>query len=123
MDAYIFAADIYCEKCGEAIRAGLIAKGLAPANPADETTYDSGVFPKGPFDDGGGEADTPQHCGSGYKCLDPTTIDGDKCGKFLENDLTQTGVAYVKEHMVTDPYSKVVQFWVAFYRSAGYTEF
>ena len=39
----------------------------------------------GPLPDGGGEADTPQHCAH--------------CGVFLENPLTQDGVKYVVEYI------------------------
>lgn len=49
---------------------------------ANESTFDSDDFPKGPFADGGGEADTPQHC--------------DVTGEHLENPLTEDGSAYVK---------------------------
>ena len=44
----------------------------------DENDYDSDDLPKGPYSNGGGEADTPQHC--------------DGCGAFLENPLTGDGV-------------------------------
>lgn len=77
-DVYMYAAALLCEECGESIRARLTAEGKAPPDPDDESSYDSGDFPKGPFDDGGGEADTPQHC--------------DACGEFLENPLTDEGV-------------------------------
>lgn len=52
MDAYVYDADIYCEDC-------------APEG-AD-----------GPYPDGGGEADTPVHCGGCHCYLDaPLTGDG-----------------------------------------------
>lgn len=57
---------------------------------ADESSFDSCTpmgdqppFPKGPFADGGGEADCPQHC--------------DATGEFLDNPLTEDGSAYVKQ--------------------------
>lgn len=81
MDAYIYCADIYCDTCGEAIRNDLAGNGNAPVHPRDECAYDSDAFPKGPYSDGGGEADAPQHCGA--------------CGEFLENPLTQDGARYV----------------------------
>ena len=83
MDVYIFAADCHCSDCGEIKRAELTAQGKAPADIENESTYDSGDFPKGPYADGGGESDTPQHCGT--------------CGVFLENPLTQAGYEYVRE--------------------------
>jgi len=57
MDAYVFEADLYCEDC-------------APEGAES-------------FPDGGGEADTPHHCGT---CMVP-----------LENPLTGEGVNYVLE--------------------------
>ena len=83
MDVYIYQADRHCKDCGEIKRAELTAQGKAPADIESESTYDSDDFPKGPFADGGGEGDTPQHCGT--------------CGVFLENPLTQAGYAYVRE--------------------------
>jgi hypothetical protein len=49
----------------------------------DQSSYDSDEYPKGPYPDGGGEADTPQHC--------------DHCHCFLENPLTSDGYDYVRE--------------------------
>ena len=117
MDVYIYQAALYCERCGEAIRAELgnadnppkswvecgSCSGYHPVaymddcrddkqrwpshvtaqDRSDETTYDSDDYPKGPYANGGGEADTPQHC--------------DECQLFLENPLTSDGVAYVRE--------------------------
>ncbi|MFN0317543.1 MAG: hypothetical protein ACKVQA_21165 [Burkholderiales bacterium] len=44
---------------------------------------DSSEYPKGPYDEGGGEADSPQHCGG--------------CREFLENPLTPDGMEYVRD--------------------------
>ena len=62
MDVYIFQAALWCEECGEAIRGRLTESGNAPGDAEDEGSYDSDDFPKGPFPDGGGEADTEQCC-------------------------------------------------------------
>lgn len=51
---------------------------------SDESSYDSDEWPKGPYPDGGGEADTPQHCAG--------------CHEFLENPLTSDGYEYVREN-------------------------
>jgi hypothetical protein len=48
----------------------------------NESDYDSHDLPKGPYADGGGEADAPQHC--------------DGCGQFLQNPLTGDGRTYVE---------------------------
>jgi hypothetical protein len=79
----MYRAALYCEGCGEAIRARLNAEGQRPADTEAESTYDSDDYPKGPYPQGGGEADTPQHC--------------DACSVFLENPLTPDGTAYVLE--------------------------
>lgn len=79
----MYCAALYCEDCGEDIRKQLDAEGKAPADRDDESSFDSDQYPKGPYGDGGGEADTPQHC--------------DSCGLFLENPLTPDGDAYVRE--------------------------
>lgn len=79
MKAYIFQAALYCEACGRGICARIDEAGRpAHVNPADESSYDSDEYPKGPYFDGGGEADCPQHC--------------DDCEVFLENPLTTHGV-------------------------------
>ncbi len=124
MDVYIYAADIYCEKCGKSIRRRIRKEGNAPKHYLDETTYDSGEFPKGPIADGGGEADHPNHCASGEDCLEPTEIEGEKYGCFLENDLTTEGIDYInqglRENFETGKDGAVVKFWANHYRSVGY---
>lgn len=78
MRAYIYKADIYCEDCAKQI----VANGRAlfwPTVMKDDSEY----YPQGPYSNGGGEADTPQHCGS--------------CHEFLENPLTGDGYEYVAE--------------------------
>jgi len=90
MDTYIYSADMYCSSCGEKIRQDIDAerkeKGLPPIDRDDDTQTDSDDYPKGPYSDGGGESDSPQHCGS--------------CDEFLENPLTGDGVAYVAESII-----------------------
>ena len=85
MNAYVYQAALYCEECATEIRSHLhkFNKYRNPRNPGDLSTYDSGGYPKGPYSDGGGEADCPQYC--------------DGCGEFLENPLTSDGMAYVEE--------------------------
>ena len=58
MEAYIYQADIYCSACGGVLRTKLDAKGKRPADPDDETTFDSDDYPKGPIADGGGESES-----------------------------------------------------------------
>lgn len=94
-DYYIYCADMYCEACTKAIKDEHARLGTVPDDPDDETSYDSDEYPKGPFSDE--ESDTPQHCGNGKDCLDPTEIGGEKYGQFFENPLTSEGENYVKE--------------------------
>ncbi len=83
MNVYVFQAALLCEACGEDVKAQTTPpEGVDPANP-DETLYDSGDYPKGPYPDGGGEADCPQHC--------------DICNVFLDNPLTGDGETYVRD--------------------------
>jgi hypothetical protein len=102
MDAYVYQAAIWCGPC---IRQLLLDQALVEADfrysdhdPAhalqsalkvrgykEESDYDSGELPKGPYADGGGETDTPQHC--------------DACGVFLENPLTPDGYRYINEKL------------------------
>jgi hypothetical protein len=81
MNVYIFQAALICEDC----HAALTEAHDKPAHvdESDEYSYDSDEWPKGPYSDGGGEADTPCHC--------------DRCGVFLENPLTPDGDTYVRE--------------------------
>lgn len=106
MNVYAYQADIYCENCANKIRYELSREGKEPNNISDETSYDTDEYPKGPYPDGGGEADSPQHCGG--------------CNTFLENPLTQYGYEYTKEHIERDIrnsyYGSVaIQEWGQFY--------
>lgn len=103
MQAFIYAADLYCEPCGSTIRADLDRAGKRPANPDHESTYDSDQYPKGPYADGGGESDSPCHCGA--------------CGVFLENPLTHDGVEYVRDMLANSKHrhGDVAEQWRAFY--------
>ena len=76
MDVYVYNAALYCQACGEYHVNRLRFRNV-------EDSGDSNQFPQGPYDDGGGEADCPQHC--------------DSCGRFLENPLTSDGWTYVRE--------------------------
>jgi hypothetical protein len=78
MDAYIYRASLYCTDCAEDIQALLTI---------DEGCDDSDTYPQGPYPNGGGEADFPQHC--------------DNCGVHLENPLTNDGYTYVREAVAT----------------------
>jgi len=85
MNVYIYQAALLCEKCGKIRREFLRRINKAPDDPDDEYSYDSDEFPKGPYLDGGGESDSPQHC--------------DQCNVYLDNILTHDGLVYVIEHL------------------------
>lgn len=94
MDAYIYCADMFCHNCAEGIKKDLDAQIVCVDSVPDFGDSDS--YPQGPYQDGGGESDTPQHCGS--------------CGLFLENPLTDEGYKYVADHALEN------SFWTDFYR-------
>jgi hypothetical protein len=96
MDAYLYKAALWCGPCiiKTLVAERKAAPGALDMEPAEalqqivssngftsESDYDSDDLPKGPYPDGGGEADTPQHC--------------DSCGQFLENPLTGDGLICV----------------------------
>lgn len=105
MNAYLFQTVLLCENCGKA------AQERFAAHTQGE---DSDRYPQGPYGDGGGEADCPQHC--------------DRCAVFLENPLTDDGVEYVRnaiergEQFLQDPgvfrghRSIAVDVWKPFYK-------
>jgi len=100
MDAWIYAADIYCEDCACDIsdKLDVVRFSEVPKLPYEKHGDD---YPQGPYADGGGEADTPNHCGS--------------CGEFLENSLTQDGENYVRDAMTGDGDATVLAQWREFY--------
>lgn len=124
MNAYTYQAALYCEDCAKGIMRALskdcptcggfhadfpavdcrafYPPGKGPQLvPDNESLWDSDDFPKGPYANGGGEADSPQHC--------------DSCGVFLENPLTSDGVKYVEAHIATNWGDGDVMLWKEFY--------
>jgi hypothetical protein len=73
-DAYIFQAALFCPLC---------VADMGFTQFQCESSEDSDAIPAGPYANGGGEADCPQHC--------------DRCGVFLHNPLTPDGEDYVRE--------------------------
>lgn len=82
-NVFFYRADIFCTDCGNGFKRAIDAD----SPPRPEECDDSERYPQGPIGNGGGEADTPQHCG--------------KCGTFLENPLTREGRIYVEERIET----------------------
>lgn len=94
MHVYLYRADLYCDECGGWLRTN------TPMPPAadleNEYTWDSDRWPKGPYPDGGGEADSPHHCAAGEDCRQAIVLDGRKVGVPLENPLTEEGIRYTR---------------------------
>lgn len=111
MNCYIYQGGLYCEDCGQDIRKRL-KQGLdSYVDVANESSYDSDDYPKGPLPNGGGESDIPQHCDSGDDCLNGIILqDGRKVGCFLENPLTADGY-----HFLNSCDSEVADIWKEFY--------
>jgi hypothetical protein len=96
MNAYAYQEVMLCEGCAHEEE-----RFIAVNRPDRVGAEDSGDYPQGPYADGGGEADTPQHC--------------DCCGVFLENPLTSDGREYVIEQLVTYRSRPVLDRWREFY--------
>lgn len=124
MNVYAYQATLYCEPCGRAIIDRLEGpqrerddSGRFARRDYDTVGTDSNHFPAGPYPNGGGEADCPQHCDCGPDCLSPLKLpNGKAVGAWLENPLTADGVAYVQEKLRDASESPVVQFWAEMYR-------
>jgi hypothetical protein len=87
--AYVFQSALYCEECGDKIKNRLSSK-------AD--TGDSNDYPQGPYNDGGGEADSPQFCDSGKACSNKVVVpSGTSIGCPLGNPLTRDGIKEINE--------------------------
>lgn len=138
---YIYAADIYCDDCGEDIKRRLAeqfyntpgsvtlpdgsemvdfesVEDLAEyLDSMDERDYDSDDYPKGGLDDE--ETDSPQHCGSHADCINAIELpDGTRIGALISDNLTSYGVEYVKEAVseggVVSEFWRSVFDWVDF---------
>jgi hypothetical protein len=95
MEVYVYQAALLCASCGKAAQARLL-----PGMDCRHRLEDSDSYPQGPYGNGGGEADTPQHC--------------DDCGVFLENPLTKDGQTYVKQAVARGK-GKCLDEWRDFY--------
>lgn len=76
--AYVYCADLYCAPCAE----GIMASNRKPEG-EEGLDYGSDDYPCGPYADGGGEADSVQHCA--------------ECGELLENPLTEEGLESLRD--------------------------
>lgn len=106
-NAYIYRAALLCEPCALKIRRALFDSHPEWKKPGTYT-IDSDRYPHGPYPNGGGEADTPQHC--------------DECRAFLENPLTDNGRDYVRDAIMMHARSgcgnpEVLAQWAERYRN------
>lgn len=97
-EVYMFQGALYCKDCGQSIQKEIQEEGKAPMDEKDEESFDSDDFPKGPFEDGGGEADGPHHCDNLARCLNAIELPcGSKIGAWLGNDLTNEGARWLSD--------------------------
>jgi hypothetical protein len=116
MDAYVYQAALLCADCAKERQYELELHNMWDGSKCalkawPHTWQESDYYPQGPHADGGGEADTPQHC--------------DGCGCFLRNSLTTDGCHYVNEKLIEhardgDGDAKVLIEWAKFYNACYY---
>lgn len=98
-DVYVYQAALVCSDCGEQIA-------LQLQNAGQRDTGDAKNFPQGPYGDGGGEADSPNHCDMHDDCVNAVQVPGGKkIGCPFGNPLTFDGCGYVTREIaeaVTD---------------------
>lgn len=103
---YIYQADTWCDSCGQSICRALEAKGLAPENPDDEYSYDSGEYPKWAMPE---STDGPDHCAAMGECLEAIDLrpygaredslvgaESVLIGALIGDSLTDDGVEYLR---------------------------
>jgi hypothetical protein len=107
MKIYQFDGEWYCKPCGEAIAATL------PEPDAWEREHPDSCSHPVAYDSSEGESDTPDHCGT------------PDCQLFLERNLTEDGIEYVRHAMreLALGYGRdeIVQLWAEFYDVAEAT--
>ena len=110
---YIYNADLYCKPCG---MSKIDQLNEAPDKDVHGTLNwsnhpdlyeDSNSWPQ-EYHRGEGESDTPDHCGN------------PQCSRFLGRNLTDDGIAYVKESARVDlerdgVIGEIVQGWMDYY--------
>lgn len=100
-EAYAFQASLLCSDCGLVTINDLLAEGASDQG-------DSGYFPQGPYDHGGGEADSPQFCDRGSSCVNAVPIVHPTLGGVFEigcpitNPLTNDGVLVLRTSILED---------------------
>lgn len=99
MNVFIYNGAMYCESCADKIKNEMPEHEHPGIWCSDSMRYPQEV------PDGGGEADSPQHC--------------DHCNVFLENPLTDQGMSYVRGKVdvltLLEGTNPVVKVWADFY--------
>lgn len=96
---YMYAADLWCDSCGEAINR--LASSQSDNPDVERAEY---------VGEDTGESDSPCHCGSHEDCLEAETLpSGRKIGALLSTSLTSYGIEYVKEAVADG--GEVSEFW------------
>jgi hypothetical protein len=111
-----YKADIICEDCAQSIIIDLSVRGV-------EDTGDSNDYPQP--SNSHNEADSPQHCGHGEKCLNAVSIPGGKkIGCPLNTSLTNDGIAYTRDKIAeqilfgTDHQKAIGRMWWSLYQDS-----
>jgi hypothetical protein len=95
-DVYTYQGALYCDDCAEQIIEELDAQGA-------EDDGDSEQYPQGPYSDGGGESDIPQHCDNGAQCVNAVQVPGGaKIGCPFGNPLTDESASHLVEAIAKD---------------------
>jgi hypothetical protein len=105
-DVYIYQADLICNDCADDLMEELSMEAAAKNGgevPDDWPPEDSDEYPQGPHGDGGGESDSPGHCGSGPACNNALTPPGGVAiGCPFGNPLTEEGARYTMRAIADD---------------------
>ena len=110
---YIYNGDLYCQPCGKALieqfndALDKDVHGMLDWSNNPDLYEDSNSWPQ-EYHRGEGESDSPDHCGN------------PRCSRFLGRNLTDDGIAYVKESAREEldrdgVIGEIVQGWMDFY--------
>ena len=109
MMVWRYRDEMLCKECGEMIRATLDYPLDAPERRDDD------IYPQGPYYTG--IADGPDHCAIGEDCQNFIELpDGTKIGGWLENELTEEGIEYMRD--VVAQGGEIAHLWANFYAAS-----
>ncbi len=104
---YMFKASLYCDSCGEAIRAELDSNGEKPKDIDHDYTYDSDDYPKYCGNDN--ESDSIDHCESNNNCNEAI----DLCDYGMRPDAELKGAeTRLIGALLTDSFTEDCQNWL-----------